>query len=146
MSCVRKNRIPRNGFTLLKIPFVQSSPNVSTIGHIKAKFIRSRPEDTFESAVADRGRGRSAVTDRRYSKQTGGHRPPLQSGNHFSNREAMRPVQSDASCVSMTEMKNRKNPMPILMLATPLDFTVSTRMATTKTSSMDHLPRWETNL
>jgi hypothetical protein len=52
-----------------------------------------------------------------------------------------RPVHNDATCVSITERKNRKNPSSTLMLATPPERTVSTRIATTNTSSMDHLPR-----
>src|SRR5580704_5560230 len=45
----------------------------------------------------------------------------------------------------MTETKKRKKPSSILMLAMLPDLRVRTRMATTKTSSMDHLPMWETN-
>lgn len=65
---------------------------------------------------------------------------------YFSNCEAMCPVHMDAQFVSMTDTKKRKNPLPTRMLATLLDLSVSTRIATTKTSSMDHLPRCETNL
>ena len=65
---------------------------------------------------------------------------------YFSSREAILPVHNDAHCVSMTEVKNRKNPLCTWMLASPPDFTVSTRIATMKTSSMDHLPRFDTNL
>ena len=66
--------------------------------------------------------------------------------SYFSNCAAMCPVHTDENCVSITETKKRKKPLPTLMLATLLDLSVSTRIATTKTSSMDHLPRCETNL
>src|SRR5579859_1881390 len=63
---------------------------------------------------------------------------------HPSRWETTRPVQSEANCVSMTEIKNRKKPSSTRMLARPPDLIVSTRIATTKTSSMDHLPMFDT--
>lgn len=65
---------------------------------------------------------------------------------YCSRFEAIFPVHKEENCVSITERKNRKNPLCTLMLATPPDFTVNTRIATTNTSSMDHLPMCETNL